>query len=234
MKSDERMPGATTTDAILPVSSAPRRIGPELRGRARARHLVGRALAAETAGWRSMGRAIAFRPRVPEGASAHAYDKPFRTVLVIFLVLSIVEVVVLDLITRPWPAVWWPLLVLGIWGVLTMTGMLSSYYTRPHAVGPAGIRVRHGGEVDIDLPWDAIESVARCRRSLTGAPALSLTGSGDDVVLNHVAQDGTDIDIVLERPTSIRLPQGDVTVATVRISVDDTDAFLDAVRAHIP
>lgn len=212
----------------------PRKIGPELHGAERTRHLIRRASAMEAAGWRSIGRAITLRPRVPEGASAHSYDKPFRTVLIVFLALSAIEVPIVDLITHPWPAVRFPLLGLGIWGVLTMTGMLLSYYTRPHAVGPKGIRIRNGAEIDIDLPWEAIASVARRRRSLPDAPSLSLTGSGDSQALNHVAQDGTDIDINLEAPTVICLPQGNVTVSAVRISVDDTDAFLDAVRTHIP
>lgn len=86
----------------------------------------------------------------------------------------------------------------------------------------------------IDLPWEAIASVERRRRSLPEAPTLSLTGSGDTTVLNHAVQDGTDVDIELEQPTVIDLPQGQVTVWAVRISVDDTDAFLDAVRTHIP
>lgn len=171
---------------------------------------------------------------MPAGASAHGYDKPFRTVLVVFLVLSAIEIPIVDLITHRWPAVRFPLLALGVWGVLTMLGMLLSFATRPHAVGPAGIRVRSGGDVDIDLSWDVIASVERRRRTLLDSPALSLTGRGDAQVLNQVAQDGTDIDIVLEKPTTLRLPQGEVTVSTVRISVDDTDAFLDAVRTHIP
>jgi hypothetical protein len=224
----------TTAPHEPAADTRPRKIGPELHGSARTRHLIARATAMEAAGWRSIGRAIALRPRVPAGATAHSYDKPFRTVLVVFLALSAIEVPIVDLITHPWPAVRFPLLVLGIWGVLTMTGMLLSYYTRPHAVGPAGIRVRNGGEVDIDLCWDVIASVERRRRPLADSPSLSLTGSNDDQVLNHVAQDGTDIDINLEAPTLIRLPQGDVTVSAVRISVDDTDAFLHAVRTHIP
>lgn len=213
---------------------APRRIGPALTGSDRIRYLVRRGAAIEAAGWRSIGRALTFRPRVPHGASGHSYDGPIRTVLIVFLVLSAIEVPIIDLITHPWPAVRFPLLALGIWGVVTMLGMLLSYVTRPHAVGPAGIRVRSGGEVDIDLPWADIASVERRRRSLPEAPTLSLTGSGDTTVLNHAVQDGTDIDIELEQPTRLTLPHGTVTVSTVRISVDDTAAFLDAVRTHIP
>jgi len=125
-------------------------------------------------------------------------------------------------------------MVLGVWGVLTMLGMLLGYLGRPHAVGPDGIRVRHGSEIDLCLPWDDIASVERRRHALSGAPALSLTGHGDDQVLNQVVQDGTDILVTLERPTRLRLPQGDITVSAVRMSVDEPAAFLDAVRTHIP
>lgn len=224
-----------TTAAV--ADTTPRKIGadaPELTGADRMRHLIERGTAMEAAGWRSIGRALAFRPRVPAGASAFSYDKPFRTVLIMFLVLSAIEIPIVDLITHRWPAVRIPLLVLGIWGVLTMTGILLSYLTRPHAVGPAGIRVRSGGEIDLDLPWEIIASVVPRRRSLPEAPSLCLVGIGDEQVLCHVAQDGTDIDIVLEEPTTFTLPQGAVTVSEVRISVDDRAAFLDAVRTHIP
>ncbi|MFS0865955.1 hypothetical protein AB3M83_01300 [Microbacterium sp. 179-B 1A2 NHS] len=216
------------------LAAPPRKVGPALTGAARRAYLVRRGIAAEAAGWRSIGRYLARRPRVPTGSEGFSYDGPIRTVLVVFVVLSAVEVPVIDLLTRPWPAVRYPLLALGLWGVATMLGMLLGYRTRPHAVGPAGIRVRSGGEVDIDLPWELVASVSRRRRSLTGAPTLSLTGADEDQVLNHLMQDFTDIDIALEGLTGLRLPQGDVVVREVRISVDDPEAFLAAVRRHMP
>jgi hypothetical protein len=219
--------------AAVPTS-APRRIGPALTGGARARHLVRRALAAEAANWRSLDRVLFGRRRVPAGASPHGYDRPVRTVLVIFLVLSIVEVPIVDLLVHPWPAVRFPLLALGIWGVLTVLGLLCGYLSRPHAVGPEGIRVRHGGEADVALPWSVVASVQRARHAIADAAGLSLTGRPGDETLNQVIQDVTDIEIELEGPTTLDLPQGAVTVSRVRIAVDDPAAFLDAVRTHIP
>lgn len=224
--------GRTEQDAT-PHLDEPRHIAPNMQGSAKARYLARRALAVEAAGWRSIGRAITRRPRVPRGASAHAYDGRVRTVMVVFLALSAVEVPIIDLIAHPWPAVRFPLLVLGIWGVLTMLGLFLGNYTRPHAVGPDGIRVRNGGEVDIDLPWAVVQSVERRRRALH-TRSLSLTGELHDQALNQVVQDGTDVEITLERPTTLRLPAGEVIVTSVRISVDDVPAFLDAVRTHIP
>ncbi|WP_221584563.1 hypothetical protein [Microbacterium sp. G2-8] len=220
--------------STIATSPAPRRIGEVAHGRARARQILERGTAMEAAGWRSIGRWVTRRPVVPPGAAGFSYDKPIRTILIVFLALSAVEIPIIDLITHRWPLVRFPLLALGIWGVLTMLGMLLGYLTRPHAVGPGGIVARHGSLIAIDLPWEVVASVSRRRRALPEAPAASLTGPEDDAALNLVVQDGTDVDIVLEEPTAFELPQGSVVVTSVRIAVDDVPAFLDAVRHHIP
>lgn len=223
------MPHAAAMDI-----AAPRRIGPQREGRDRLRYGIRRGSEMEMAGYRSIWRSISRAPQVPEGASGFRYDKPIRTILVVFIVLSAVEIPLIDLLVHGIPWLRWPFIALGVWGVVTMLGILLGYLTHPHAVGPAGIRIRHGGEVDIDLPWDVIASVERRKHALTGAPPLSLTGSIDEQVLNQVIQDHSEIEIALEEPVLLRLPQGEITVSAVRVSVDDPAAFLDAVRTHIP
>jgi hypothetical protein len=47
-------------------------------------------------------------------------------------------------------------------------------------------------------------------------------------------QGDTGIDIELEEPVSVSLPAGEVTVGELRISVDDADGFLRAVRRFLP
>lgn len=224
----------SSTDRAVPDPAAPRRLGTREPGVAGVRRLGRRAVAMEAAGWRSIGRAVLRRPTVPPGASAHRYDGPIRLVLVVFLVLSAIEIPVVDLVTHRWPAVRYPLLVLGVWGATAMLGMLCGYATRPHAVGPDGIVARSGAEIEVVLPWDDVVSVARRRHSLPGAPPASLTGPEDDQVLNLAVQDGTDIEIRLERPTTVTLLNESVTVTCVRIAVDDAGAFLEAVRRHVP
>src|SRR5690606_7630111 len=108
------------------------------------------------------------------------------------------------------------------------------YLTRPHAAGPQGTRVRHGGEADIDLPWRNAASVPRQRHSLTAAPTLSLSGAGADPALNQVILAHAAVETTPEESTLLRLPQGDVIVSALRISVDDPAAFTAVVRTHIP
>src|SRR5262245_46385387 len=130
----------------------------------RAGSFLQRALRVELSIYANIGRLVARRPAIPRGAAGFGYHKPVLTVLIIFIVLSAVEIPIVDLIVHRWPAVRIGFLVLGIWGVTWMFGLLAAYLMRPHTVGPDGIRVRQGLEVDLPLSWDDIASVARVKR----------------------------------------------------------------------
>lgn len=198
-----------------------------------------RALVVELRIYASIGRAIARRPTVPPGAEGFRYDKPVFTLLMIFIVLSAVEIPIVDLIVHRWPVVRIGFLILGIWGLTWMIGLLCAYLLRPHTVGPEGIRARDGLEIDIPLAWDDIAAVSRVhtvdepklRRVTTDAEGRS--------ILSLRMQDETNVEITLEGPTRVRLPGwapkgGEHDVEVVRLWVDDRDAFMAAVRRHIP
>ncbi|MET0297012.1 MAG: hypothetical protein ABW024_06395 [Microbacterium sp.] len=183
--------------------------------------------------WVSLYRFIFRRPRVPAGASAFAYHSPVLTILVIFIVLSAIEIPIVDLIVHPWPWVRIPLLLAGIWGVTWMLGLLMGYLTRPHAVGPDGIRARAGAEVEIDLPWDVVASVERSRDVVEKGPKVrDEQPHGRTLALRM--QDETNILIVLDGPVTARLGSDSVGFDAVRLWTDDPDGFLAAVRTHIP
>ena len=185
----------------------------------------------------NIGRFIARRPAIPRGAAGFGYHKPVFTVLMIFIVLSAVEIPIVDLIVHRWPAVRIAFLMLGIWGVTWMFGLLCAYLMRPHTVGPDGIRVREGLETDIALGWDDIASVARVKRvDEPKSPRIEETDASRTLV--YRMQDETDIEIELERPTVVRLPGhgargGEQTITGLRIWVDDPVAFMDEVRKHL-
>ena len=202
----------------------------ELGGRVR--RLAKLAIRAEIGVWQSLYRWIFRRPRVPAGASGFAYHSPVFTILMIFIVLSAVEIPIIDLIVHPWPWIRIPLLALGIWGLTWMIGLAAGFLTRPHAVGPAGIRARQGADIDVDLPWEAVASVERSRDVAEKAPKLRDESHGRTLSLRMANE--TNILIVLERPLTTRLSGREVSFDAVRLWVDDVDGFLDAVRTHIP
>jgi hypothetical protein len=204
-----------------------------------------RALLLELSIYASIGRFIARRPAIPRGAAGFSYHKPVLTVLIIFIVLSAVEIPIVDLIVHRWPVVRVLFLILGIWGVTWMFGFLCAYLMKPHTVGPDGIRVRQGLEVDLAFSWDDIASVARNKRvDEPKSPRFDETlrqaqdGADASRILVYRMQDETDIEIELERPTVVRLPGGgakggEQTITGLRIWVDDPRAFMDEVRKHL-
>ena len=123
--------------------------------------LAVRAVLLELRIYANIARAIARRPAIAQGASGFGYHRPVLTILLVFIGLSAVEIPIIDLVVHRWPVPRIALLILGIWGVTWMFGLLCAYLMRPHTVGPDGIRVRQGIEVDLPLSWDDIASVAR-------------------------------------------------------------------------
>ncbi len=200
---------------------------------ARILNFLHRAWIAELRVYSSIARAIARRPAVPNGGTGIGYHRPVLTVLFIFIGLSAVEIPILDLIVHQWPGVRITLLVLGIWGVTWMVGLLCAMLMRPHAVGPDGVRVRSGLELDVPIGWDDIASVAISRR-VDEPKQPRIIGSE----YAERVQDETNVEIELERPVAIRLPglapKGGVHhVDRIRLWADDPRAFLDAARPFL-
>lgn len=216
----------------MTTHSPPSETAPAPSLRHRARRLAGIAVRSEIGVWQSLARWILRRPRVPAGATAFGYHSPVFTILMVFIVLSAVEIPIIDLIVHPWPWVRIPLLVLGVWGLTWMIGLAAAYLTRPHAVGPEGIRARLGADIDVDLSWDAVASVERSRDVAEKAPRLREEAHGRTLSL-RIANE-TNILVVLETPVRTRLWGDEVVVDAVRLWTDDVDGFLDAVRTHIP
>lgn len=196
-------------------------------------YLARRALVMEAKGYQSAYRFILRRPRVPRGATGFTYYSLVLAPLVAFTVLSAVELVVVDLIVHRWTAVRIPLLIAGIWGVVFMLGLLLGILVRPHAVGPAGIRVRYGAEVDVPLAWDDVETVTARRRAITEKePRITVDERGDATWHLRMSNE-TNVEIGLDRPTTIKLPHGRETVTRIALYADDPKAFMAAVRTHI-
>lgn len=205
---------------------------------ARAGGLAARLVRLELRIYASIGRAVFRRPAIEAGATGFGYHRPLRTILLVFIVLSAIEIPIIDLIVHRWPVPRILLLILGIWGVTWMIGLLCAYVTRPHTVGPDGIRVREGLEIDVPLSWDDIASVRRgSRLDEPKSPRIERTEDGCMLLLR--IQDETNVEIALERPTRVRLPGrppkgGAQEVTAVRLWTDDLEGFMAAVRRHIP
>jgi hypothetical protein len=155
-------------------------------------------------------------------------------ILIVFIAVSAVEVVVVDLIVRRWAFIRIPLLILSVWGLIYMLGFLFGMLTRPHAIGPAGIRARHGSEVDIPLPWNDIESVTRRKHSLQNKQPKVTVDEDGKATLHLRMQNETNIEVQLTEPIEVRLPHGPETISRVTLYADDSDAFMKEVQRARP
>ncbi|GEK80442.1 PH domain-containing protein [Agrococcus baldri] len=192
---------------------------------------LARAAAIEGSSWRALWRWATRAPRVPEGSSEHSWHGGTKLVLGVFIVLSAIEIPIVDLIVHPWPWVRIPLLALGVWGLLFMLGMAAGQTTRPHAVGPEGIIVRGGFDRELVLPWSDIAAVSARRWGAPDGKGLQRPEPG--VVALPVGQE-THVELVLEPGVALELGDGEHTTERLRIAVDDVPGFLAAVRRDIP
>jgi hypothetical protein len=199
---------------------------------ARIGHVARRAVSMEIGVWQSLYRFVFRRPRVPAGAASFPYHGPVLSILLVFVVLSAIEIPILDLVVHRWPAVRIPLLILGIWGLTFMIGMLLGFLTRPHAVGPDGVRIRQGAELEIRLSWDDIASIAKVHRvAEPKAPRISDDPAGP--VLELRIANETNLEILFDRPRAVALPQGTTTLAGVRLHADDAEGFFAEARRYL-
>jgi hypothetical protein len=196
-------------------------------------YLARRAVMMEFHGYQSLYRFLFRRPKVPAGASGFTYHQPVLAIMIVFIAVSAVELVVLDLIVRRWAHIRIPVLILSLWGLIYMFGLLFGMLTRPHAIGPDGIRARYGAEIDIPVSWDRVESVTRRKHTIQNKqPKITVEEDGQ-ATLHLRMQQETNIEMVLKDPTGVRLPQGLETIKKVTLYADDPDAFMNEVRRYL-
>ena len=203
----------------------------------RAQALIARGTGIEKIIYAAIGRAIARKPWKARDAKGFHYHAQSLAVLVIFIVLSAVEIVVIDLIVHQWLWLRIPFLIIGAWGLVWMTGLLCAHFMRPHTVGFEGIRVRDGLDMDAHVTWDDVYSVGlKSRNYEPKTPSVIDDQEGRSLVMNITDQ--TNIEVVLERPTTITLPGlppkgGEQVIDRIYLWTDEPKGFLDAVREHI-
>lgn len=129
-----------------------------------------------------------------------------------FLVVTAVEVAVIELVV-PWPAVRLALLLLGLYGMIMMTGFIAIDRTRPHVLSRTSLRLRCGSSVDLDLPLSNIAAVRSDPRGADDEPTIA----GAVLVLGVGGR--TQVTLTLAAPVRAGTASG--VVSAVRIAVDD-------------
>ncbi len=183
--------------------------------------------------WRSLFLLAARRvPGRGPGVQTFPYAREVSPLLGAFIFVSALELVVVHLIL-PWATIRTVLLVLSIWGLVWMIGFLASMRVFPHLLDERGLRLRYGTSVDVRVPWEAIASVTASRRSLTSGRSVQLLGTDDGQAVAVAVLKRTRVDVVLDGPTTLELPDGPAEVTAVRFDADDPKAVVAAVRDRL-
>ncbi len=198
-----------------------------------ARELARRALAFELGTWRSLWRWVRRRPAVPAGSDAFPYASAASPVLWTFIVLSAVEIPLVDWLL-PWPSLRIALLVVGVYGLLWMLGLLAAMHVYPHTVDDAGLRARSGFSTDVRVSWDAIAAVRVRRRSVEGSRSVVVAEDGGRRAVSLAVVASTQVDVELRTPLVLPLARtGGQPVDELRLAADDPAALVRRLRAGI-
>lgn len=181
------------------------------------------ALLYELSLYRSLARWLARRPDIPRGATPIGYSRLVAPMLWLWIFGSSVEVVVVEVVLRhldqPWAAATRvPVLVLGMWGVVWMLGMLASYRVRPHLLTDTELRARSGARTWLVLPLDAVCSTRAVEHEVPGV-IRSLHVEGDLALVGVGSR--TNLEMMLQGPTTVSTSKGEATVTRVGIWVDE-------------
>jgi hypothetical protein len=196
----------------------------------RAPGLAWTALRLEVTLYRALVRWILRRPEVPPGTTAIGYSRLVAPMLWLWIFGSTVEVVVLDLVlSRWWPPLRVPLLVLGVWGLVWMLGMMAAYRVRPHLLDDHHLQVRDGIHARVDVPLERIASTRTVEHELPGVLRSVHVDEADELLLVGVGS-RTNLELVLTGPTPLRIPHGTVTVTRVGLWVDEPRQVTELIR----
>jgi hypothetical protein len=198
----------------------------------RARHVVTMLLRHEVHILVALFRWVTRRPDVARGDTAIPYGDSVRIVMIGFIVVSAIEVVVMELIV-PWPTIRFVLFVLGIYGLVWMVGFAAAVWIRPHTIGPRGLCLRFGYRADVTIP---IEKLASARKHLKGSHQKTLEYADGTAAVAVMGV--TNVCVELHGPYDIELGRSGIhRISRVRFRADDPataiHAVTDAIAAHV-
>lgn len=180
--------------------------------------------------WISLARWVTRRPAVAADEEAFGYTGLIAGLLGLWIFASALEIPLFHVIT-PWEQVRSALLVISAWGLLWMLGYYGSLKVYPHAVGPAGIRVRYSATVRATVPWNAVAAVEVHRRD--GLPRSIDLDPDDPTTLAITVGQETNVRILLSRPVEVTTLSRTFRPERLDVYVDDPRAFVGACRSRV-
>jgi len=172
------------------------------------------------------------RPAVPHGSRAWGYSRQVTPVMWLWIFASGVEIPVAHVVI-PWPGLRLLVLGVGVWGLLWMVGFLASLKVYPHLTDADGVRIRHGKQADLAVPWSRVASAVTVDRDLQSSIRTYQpleTPVGVDLQIGVGAR--TNVHLELVEPLTVEIKDEPVPVTALTFLVDEPKQFVSAVMAR--
>lgn len=170
------------------------------------------------------------RPVAVPGSIPFSYVKSVSTALMVFIILSAVEVPIAHLLLSPWPPIQIGFLVVGIWGLVWMFGLGAAMTVYPHTLDDEGIHIRNGFSSRVDVPWSAVATVTLELHAYEKGKHVQIEEKESDryLCLTHASETG--VLVTLRERTAIRVGKRTETVTHVRLRADDPKSLVRTSR----
>lgn len=191
-----------------------------------------RAMRFELDSWVSLMRWARSGFRTPlsrDGQTVFSYHATVRPLILTMLVLSVAEVVAVELLL-PWPTLRLVLLVLGVWAAVMVAGVLASLVVHPHTLDDVELCVRYGARIMVRVPLAAVESVRRVMRDHSGS-TMQVVADEQRVSIGVGGQ--TNVSVHLSAPVAIESTGGEsVQIRHVDFHADEPGTVATAVQTR--
>ncbi|WP_327267841.1 hypothetical protein OG233_04930 [Streptomyces sp. NBC_01218] len=140
----------------------------------------------------------------------------------------VIETVGVSFMLAPYPVAHLVMLLVDLYTVFLVLGLHAAAVTRPHVVGPGGLRVRRGTRLDLRIP---LKLIASARHDLRFPDA----NKSDDGVLDVAVASQTSITVELAQPvTAVSLWGRRTEVRTIRCHADEPQTAVAAIKKLLP
>jgi hypothetical protein len=154
--------------------------------------------------------------------------------VIVALLTAPVEVLFFELVI-PWPWLRLLLLVVAVYSFIWLLGLYASLVVLPHRLEPSALRLRYGALAEGRIPYTAIATAERARRSAPGGrDGARVADEGGARALYLGVGGRTDLTLRLREPQTFSGLRGPTPpVETVHLATDDPDRLARALAERI-
>jgi hypothetical protein len=155
------------------------------------------------------------------------YNGPDRVLLYTITTLGVLETAAVHVLVS-WAPLRWPLLALGIYGLLGFVAFDCTLRQHPHLLRAGELVLRFGHFRSVSVPLDRLAAV---RKRVQNGHRKTVEVDGDGLALSFMG--GTNVELRFSAPVDVEVDGGRRSVTRVSLSADDPGAAVALLRTRV-